>query len=106
MYTWTHINVTKFSKERGHGFELEKQGIWECFDWGKGNKNDVNLIIISKVKNVISLSMTLLKKSYQGSKKLEKKSVWNRITGGKKKSISESYRMQNNGLLNNEKKGS
>lgn len=73
MYTWTHINVTKFSKERGHGFELEKQGIWECFDWGKGNKNDVNLIIISKVKNVISLRMTLLKKSYQESKKLEKK---------------------------------
>lgn len=45
--------------------------------------------------------MTLLKKTYQGSKNQKKKSVWTRITGEKGKSISESYRMQNNGLLNN-----
>lgn len=48
--------------------------------------------------------MTLLKKTYQGSKKIRKKSVWARITGEKGKSISESYRMQNNGLLNNKKR--
>lgn len=45
--------------------------------------------------------MTLLKKTYQGSKNQKKKSVQTRITGEKGKSISESYRMQNNGLLNN-----
>lgn len=51
VYTCTHINVTKINKEIGHEFELEQQGIWECLDWGKGNKKLCNFIIISKVKN-------------------------------------------------------
>lgn len=72
----------------------------------KGTKNDVNLIIISKVKKCNQSENDIIKEVLPGKQKIRKKSVWNRIIGGKGKSISESYRMQNNGLLNNEKRGS